>query len=175
MFRWIFERNRSQQAVFRELYPPEELHRILRRERLLADRFGGGFSLLLFSVENPDSGRSTLACVAMTLKHRLRKTDEVGWFDDRRTRIGVVMHRTPAADAWRVADDVCAAFLPKLLAPECSVHYYPTGSLPATEMASSTLQKPAESRPVLPLEPLLVRPMPPIKNLREILVRQTSG
>jgi len=157
MFRWIFRRNRNRQAVFRELYPPEQLHRILCRERLLADRFGGGFSLLLFSVEQSDSGRSTLLCLAMALKRRLRRTDEVGWFDDRRTRIGVVMHRTPAAEAWKVADDVCAAFLPKLPSPKCSVHYYPTGPLLSTDTASSTFQMPAEPRPVLPLEPLFVR------------------
>lgn len=159
MFRWIFQHTRRQHVMLPELCPPEQLQRIVRRERLLADRFGGGFSLLLFAVEDSDSGRATLPCLALTLKRRLRETDEAGWFDDRRTRIGVVMHRTPAAEAWKVADDVCAAFQPQLPAPKCAVHYYPTGSLPAAELADSTLQKPAEPRPVLPLEPLLVQPM----------------
>jgi len=157
MFRWIFRSYRTQPAIFRELYSPGQLHRILRRERLLADRFGGGFSLLLFSVENFVSGQATLACLAITLKRRLRKTDEVGWLDDRRTLIGVVMHRTPAADAWKVADEICAALLPALPLPKCSVHYYPIHALPATDPASSTLPNPAEPRPVVPLEPLLAR------------------
>jgi hypothetical protein len=128
MSRWkLFQKNREEVA-FRGLHTTERLRSILRRERELADRFGGGFSLLTFAPRNQEDHLAALVHLAQALKKRLRFSDEVGWLDDQHTQIGVVMHRTPAAAAAKVAEEVCQAFPPRITAPACTVSSYPSGA-----------------------------------------------
>jgi lipopolysaccharide/colanic/teichoic acid biosynthesis glycosyltransferase len=118
-------RSHGVEFAFCELHSASEFRRILRRERLLADRFGGGFSLLTFAPGSPGGSLAALAQLAQCLKPRLRFTDEAGWVDAQCTVVGVVMHRTPAAAAWKVADEVCEALPAAIPPPLCEVYYYP--------------------------------------------------
>ena len=123
---WKLFQNDREEVAFRGLYTTEQLRRILQRERELADRFGGGFSLVTFAPRSQENRLTALVHLSETLKKRLRFSDEVGWLDDQHTQIGVVMHRTPAAVAAKVAEDVCQTLPPRIPAPVCTVFYYPS-------------------------------------------------
>jgi hypothetical protein len=120
-----FEDNRDGVA-FRGLHTAQRLRRILRRERDLADRFGGGYSLVCFTADCRDTRLAALRPLAKALKKRLRFSDEVGWLDDERTQIGVVMHRTPGAAAAQVADEICRMLSPRVPPPLFEVSSYPS-------------------------------------------------
>jgi hypothetical protein len=121
---WLFFRRRPEET-FEHWRSPEQLRRSVQRERDLADRFQGGFSLLVFSPRREEASPQLFLELARILQTRLRRADEIGWLNDQRTRAAVVMHRTPARGAWKVADDLCAAFPDKADAPLCEVYTYP--------------------------------------------------
>jgi lipopolysaccharide/colanic/teichoic acid biosynthesis glycosyltransferase len=151
----------------REIHLPSQMRRIIKRERLLVDRFGGGFSLLVLKLRDGQDYHRASEHLLKTLESRLRFTDETGWLDDEHSRIGVVMHRTPPQGAWKVADDICQAFPAEILPPVCAVYYYP--SYPGMEAecltnADGQPRKEAEGRGVRPMEPLFVRKMPAWKR-----------
>src|SRR5437764_5402507 len=113
----------TQDPVLDSLCPPDKLRRILERERVRADRTGEPLSLVAFAGRCPEPERTTPSLVAKILRCRLRATDDIGWLDDR--QIGVVLPTTPAAGAWKVAEDVCREFPPDLPPPVCTVYTYP--------------------------------------------------
>lgn len=156
----------SQDPILDSLCPPEQLRRILERERVRADRTGEPLSLVAFAARGPEPDRATPTLVARALRGRLRATDDLGWLDDR--QVGVVLPTTPAAGAWKVADDVCLEFPKDVPPPVCTVYTYPLDWPGGTEMASDAAGD-AESTtrteaPALGLEMLLSRPMPAWKR-----------
>lgn len=65
----------------RELYHPDQMAAVLRRERARSDRQQCGFSLVLFRLESaPFRERSLLRLAAVLLK-LIRETDELGRYD----------------------------------------------------------------------------------------------
>src|SRR5262249_59844939 len=115
---------RCPEGVLRGLHPPDELRRILERERARADRTGDSLSLLTFTPRFPEGAFVALASLAKVLRQRLRATDEVGWLDDR--RIGAVLPNTSARGAWKVADDIALEYPADLPLPVCTVYSYPS-------------------------------------------------
>jgi len=94
---------------------------ILERERARADRNGHGFSLVTFDLDgrNPHYAGH----LKQVLADRLRLTDELGWYDDR--RIGVLLFNTPRQGAWNYANRIKDTLAPTAPAPEFSVFTYP--------------------------------------------------
>jgi lipopolysaccharide/colanic/teichoic acid biosynthesis glycosyltransferase len=114
---------RRADPALRELQPADKLRRILERERARSDRTGEPLSLVTFSPRCPESESRTPVLVAKVLRGRLRSTDVAGWLDGR--QIAVILPTSPAAGAWKVADDVCVEFPKDVPPPICTVYTYP--------------------------------------------------
>jgi lipopolysaccharide/colanic/teichoic acid biosynthesis glycosyltransferase len=114
---------RRPETVLDGLPSPENLRRILDRERARSDRTGEPLSLVTFAPRSAEAEAETPLLVARILAGRMRTTDVVGWLEGR--RIAVVLPTTPAAGAWKVADDVCVEFPKEVPPPICTVYTYP--------------------------------------------------
>lgn len=172
---WLFFRRRPEPGVS-DWAPPERLRRILQRERDLAERFGGGFCLLVFSASRTEIESALFARLAAILHRRLRSSDQVGWLDPHRSRAAVVMHRTPAWGAWRVAGDVCDAFAPGAEIPRCEVFVYPFAS-PWNELTNKDFQPSVAGQECVAqsMEPLLAAPaVPPARAIAGAVSEKTS-
>ena len=137
----------------------EQLRWVLERERARSDRGSRVFSLLAFTLRDRGVDVEALESLLRILQDRLRFYDEVGWLED--GRIGVVLPDTPGAGAWKVADDVVAAYPLTFEPPLCQVYTYPSdwaelgdGEIAAPESGES------KQRPARRMEPLFVRRMP---------------
>jgi lipopolysaccharide/colanic/teichoic acid biosynthesis glycosyltransferase len=156
-FQRLYLRRRS--ASPRGLLSPEQMRDVLLRERQRSDRNGHVFSLLTFLVREEHSPDAALPLIGV-LKNRLRSTDELGWLAP--GCIGAVLPYTPAAGAWKVADDVIAAISLEGEPPACEVFCYPNDEPAASSEEPHAGQLLAEFlvRPARSMEPLFVRPMP---------------
>jgi PleD family two-component response regulator len=102
----------------------EEFRAILDRERARSNRSGQSFSLVIFDLEDVNGDSGCVRRLAYVLSHRVRATDEIGWFDER--RIGVVLPYTAPDVAWKVPDDVCQMIAAGALSPSYTVYTYPS-------------------------------------------------
>jgi lipopolysaccharide/colanic/teichoic acid biosynthesis glycosyltransferase len=162
---------RSGEAALRELTPMPQFRRMLSRERARSDRTGQGFSLVIFAPRDPRSVDGTLRRLAIVLQRRLRTSDEAGWVDGE--RLGAFLPCTPAAGAWKVADDVCAAFPIELDPPFCRVYCYPgvnRGSGTPLPVHDAALAAGDDDRPVESAEVLFCRGLPWWKRSLDVLL-----
>ena len=142
------------------LCSPEQLQRILGRERTRAERTGEPLSVITFTPRLPQRRAAAVACLAQVLRARLRITDEAGWLDNQ--AVCAVLPATAAEGAWKVADDICARFPPSLELPLCAVY-----SCPAERRANGAAAtpnghaRPAPTRSVIAREKLFLQPPPP--------------
>lgn len=105
----------------------ETFRAILERERARSDRNSHLFSLAVFDVGRNAARGEMTEHLARVLTSRIRFTDEVGWLGD--TIIGVLLPETPAAGAWKFAEDVCGALADPGPPPACKVYTYPIEGL----------------------------------------------
>ncbi len=152
------------------LHPPDRFRRILERERARSNRTGEPLSLVAFAPRCPEADGPTPALLAGILQTRLRSTDVAGWLDDR--QVGVVLPTTPAAGAWKLADDVCLEFPKHVPPPICTVYSHPNdwtdGGERVSEPAEAAAPVAAEKR-TLGLELLFVQPHPAWKRALDVL------
>lgn len=145
----------------------EEIQRLLDRERARADRTGSKLSILVFPCENaPD----LVPILVEILRSRLRTTDEVGWLD--RDSLCAVLPDTPAAGAWKVADDVAHSLSTDLPFAGYLVYTYPDEPLGRSGETVETqpAEAPPEARVTVALESLLVQPTPMWKRAVDVIV-----
>lgn len=116
----------SREAFARDIHDPAAMARLVRYERSRAERSGVGFSVLLVESRDADDAQALLSQVLRYLSQRLRTIDEIGWLDDE--RIGALLPYTPAAGAWKVADDIVAALEDVDAPPLLKVLTYPDPS-----------------------------------------------
>ena len=102
----------------------QEFRAILDRERARVNRNGHEFSLVVFDLGSVNQDSAHARRLADVLSHRVRATDEIGWFDER--RIGVALPYTAPEGALKVADDVCQTISTRALAPSYTVYTYPS-------------------------------------------------
>lgn len=87
------------------LLTAEQTNLAIQRESLRVDRkAGSSLVLLLFRFNGAPGAPSTLRLVK-TILHRIRITDDVGWFDDQ--HIGLLLPDTSPGGAWRLAQQIC--------------------------------------------------------------------
>ena len=110
--------------TLRHLLTPEHMTIAVQRETARADRNGAQFALVLFRTRNKDLQSLSNIRLAKIVLHRVRATDDVGWFDER--HLAVLLPDTAPAGAWRFADQVCTLISAKGTRPLCSVYSYPT-------------------------------------------------
>ena len=160
---------RTSSAALREVTPAALFRRTLARERARTDRTGQGFSLVNFSPRDSESAEATMRRLALILQRRLRFSDEVGWLDQE--RLAALLPCTPASGAWKVADDVCAAFPADSYPPHCTVYCYPNDDRNERAAAGRhrvVLQN-GDDRPVESLEMLFCRGLPGWKRALDIV------
>lgn len=158
---------RAPSSALNGLLSPEQLARVLERERARSDRTGEVFTLAVLAVGKQKSARETLAHLARILQRRLRLTDDAGLLDHR--RIGVVLPATPVSGAWTVVDDVCVCVPAGLPLPECSVYCYPSDWPAAENGGEAKDEEPVDAqRPAQAMDQLFVRRLPLWKRLIDV-------
>jgi lipopolysaccharide/colanic/teichoic acid biosynthesis glycosyltransferase len=103
------------------IYPIEQFAAALERERARADRNGHQIAVALIPVRPADGVRTSH--LLEVLRHRLRVTDEAGWYDE--SRVGVLMPYTSCQGAWHMVQDLCRLMQGGLSLSECRVYLYP--------------------------------------------------
>jgi lipopolysaccharide/colanic/teichoic acid biosynthesis glycosyltransferase len=138
----------------------------LQIERQRADRADSAFSLLAFAPERREVDKATYECLRDILGRRLRTTDLAGWIDDH--RIAATLPGTPAAGAWKLAEDVCREFPAEIPAPVCTILAYPSeGALKELRRDSGRPSPPCHLA-VQPMETLFMVKMPIWKRTLDI-------
>ena len=116
--------HRNQVPALDGICSAEKFRAVLNRERARVNRNGHEFSLVVFDLGSVSWDSAHTRHLAHVLSHRVRATDEVGWFDER--RIGVGLPCTGPEGALRVADDVCQTIANGALSPSYTVYTYPS-------------------------------------------------
>ena len=159
----------------REVYRPDAVAAMIRRERARADRMGGTFSFVIFEpLDGPEAAGRRRAVRAKRLERIvcrcIRASDEMGHTPTK--GVCAVLPDTGAAGAWKFAGRVTAATGRHRSPTGCAVYTYPTdaasaGPAPANPPASTPQtagpERPegSESHPrALPMELLLARGTP---------------
>lgn len=154
-------------SALRSLLSPEQLDRVLQRERARSDRTGDVFSLAVFAVGGSNADSDTLAHLARILQRRLRLTDDAGLLGEQ--KIAIVLPATPASGAWTVVDDICVCVPAGLPLPECVVYCYPTDWSSGEKTNRNEEERTDAARPVQTMEKLLVRRLPVWKRVIDIV------
>jgi lipopolysaccharide/colanic/teichoic acid biosynthesis glycosyltransferase len=164
-------------ALLRRLLTPPtprsaEFHALIARERGRADRNGNVFSLVIFRMANLPPGISVQRRMLMTLRSRLRDTDELGWYDDQ--LLGAILPYASRQDAQRIAENICTSMSIPASTEIFRVYTYPDSWFSGQRLAAaldSTPAIPAES-PAAPME----EPPPVNRWPSETVVKQgTAG
>src|SRR5262245_24228292 len=82
------------------LHSPEQTRKILDRERERAERSGCPVSVAIFRASSAANGSQPFEYLVKLLQGRMRKTDEIGWFDQ--AELCVVMPNTKREGARKV-------------------------------------------------------------------------
>ena len=127
LMRWISwlckSTNGSYVNTFSIIQSQESFRASIIHERQRVDRNQHILSLLLFTVGKQNTNGVIAQQLAHLLAERIRSTDEVGWFDNK--RIGVILPDTCADGAYKLANEICKTFNPETSVPKYVVHTYP--------------------------------------------------
>ena len=103
-----------------EFYSEEEFRRIIDRERARADRTDHQFSLILLDFGFNNRNHNSNGRLLQKISSRIRKIDEIGWYDPR--RIGIILPYTSEQGAQRFAESLCELMEPSTT--ECTFNVY---------------------------------------------------
>ena len=103
-----------------EFYSEEEFRRIIDRERARADRADHQFSLILLDMGFNNANHNSNGRLLQKISSRIRKIDEIGWYDP--SRIGIILPYTSEQGAQRFAESLCELMDPS--ATECTFNVY---------------------------------------------------
>jgi lipopolysaccharide/colanic/teichoic acid biosynthesis glycosyltransferase len=162
LFRKLF--CRPAPPALEDLLPPEQMRKVLARERSRADRTADRFALIAFAMPAGELPDGAWAVLVRALKARLRFTDEVGWLED--GQLAAVLAGTGADGAWKVVTDVSdglEAFPPLC----CSVYEYPSGGR-STEEVLTEFEAGEQPAPV-GIEPLFELSLPVWKRALDVM------
>ena len=153
------------------LHSVDRMHAILERERLRSDRGHSVFALLTLTLSKC-CDRRELADLARIVRDRIRITDDAGLLDPR--RIGVVLSETPAAGAWKLAEDICDLLPAESRRPKCAVYVYPFDPAQRDVDTAVEVDQPMDSREARPMQVLFVRSLPAWKRVIDVIGAGTA-
>ena len=113
----------SRKRHVRELYNPDQIGAVLRRERARSDRQHCGFSIVLFRLDITPFHERPLIRLATVLLKLIRETDELGRYDQH--TLCAVLPDTDAVGASILIARVRRATHGKGYEPICSIYTYP--------------------------------------------------
>ncbi len=102
-------------------YSEADFRRVLQRERVMTDRSGRSFSVILLTAR--DQRPETLARMLPYLDRRLRASDELGWLNA--AQLGLLLRDTDAVGAGALVRQLTAELTARECAPACRVSTYP--------------------------------------------------
>ena len=103
-----------------KIHYEQEFHSIIEKERARADRTDHQFSLIVLDLGSPDGNHHTTEHILQKIFRRVRRIDEIGWYDQ--NRIGIILPYTSAQGAQKFAESLNNSFsLPK---EECRLNVY---------------------------------------------------
>ena len=105
------------------IYSKKTFQKIIEKERIRANRDDHIYSILLFRLDLIKQNGNDLGILLQTLSGRVRRIDEIGWYDD--SRIGVILPYTSMQGACRLAESICESMKKISKKPECDVYTYP--------------------------------------------------
>ena len=111
------------------IHSSEDFHKVLKRERFRADRNNHEFSLIVFDVGVLKKNMGAARHFIDILTSRVRVSDEVGLYDER--RLAVLLPDTSSRGAKVLADNVCREVpaSASCLEYECFTYTYPSQKL----------------------------------------------
>jgi lipopolysaccharide/colanic/teichoic acid biosynthesis glycosyltransferase len=113
----------SRKRHVRELYNPDQIGAVLRRERARSDRQHCGFSIVLFRLDITPFHERPLIRLATVLLKLIRETDELGRYDQH--TLCAVLPDTDAVGASILIARVRRATHGKGYEPTCTIYTYP--------------------------------------------------
>jgi lipopolysaccharide/colanic/teichoic acid biosynthesis glycosyltransferase len=116
--------NKAKGGVCNRIHSVEEFRLLLERERVRTERTGVKFSLVIFGIGNQKNPLISIEGLANVLTHRVRLTDEVGWFDEQ--EYGVLLINTSTEGAWKFVQDILQGVPNAALIRSFKVYTYPT-------------------------------------------------
>lgn len=102
----------------------EDFSILIKRERFRADRNNQKFSLITFDTGGQNKNLSNIGLLTDILTERLRVSDEVGWFDER--RIAVLLPETTIKGARKLAHCISEKIACAGMLLPCTVYMYPS-------------------------------------------------
>src|SRR3990170_1398630 len=150
---------------FNGIHSSDAFRAVLERERARSERTGQIFSLVIFGIKSGNgTAAATLARLGNDITRKIRKSDEVGWYDE--NRIGTILIGTSAEGAWQFVDIIkkrVEEVEPDLI---CTVYSYPSHGIHSNVHGESPKdqQTPSEHT-VERLDILFARPIPMWKRL----------
>ncbi len=106
-----------------EIYFPQHLNGVIRRERARADRQKGQFSLVMFRLV-PVRGRWATLRLSRIVLNEVRTTDEVGQYD--RNTVCAILPETTPEGAWKLIERVHDRAADKNMVIEPVIYTYPS-------------------------------------------------
>lgn len=96
---------------------------IIEKERIRADRDNHNCSIVLFSIDFNEQHDDALSILIKTICGRVRRIDEVGWYDN--YRVGVILPYTSMQGAGKFAEYICTSMENVSKKTSCEVYTYP--------------------------------------------------
>ncbi len=106
-----------------KIHAINDFHTILKRERSYSERNNHGFSLIVFDVGILEKHKILAKNLINILTSRVRISDDVGWFDER--RVGILLPDTSSKDAGLLAKMTCKKIAVIEPTPLCNIYTYP--------------------------------------------------
>jgi PleD family two-component response regulator len=94
----------KEKSSAKSIHNRNEFHELIKLERERVHRNNMQFSLLIIPIHAKDSTKSGITQMVQTVSKRVRKTDQLGWYDD--IHLGVLMPNTGNAGAQVVANEI---------------------------------------------------------------------
>jgi len=149
-----------------QLHNPSQLAWVIQRERARSDRNGQPFCLLALMLRADAQSSEAVERLVAICRARLRVTDEFGWLEN--DTLAIVLPETPAAGAWKVADDLCVSMPDHLEPPACRVYFYPRGGEQLADDREEELA-PHNRESTVGLEALFCRALPIWKRTLDLV------
>ena len=153
--------------TLQDVLSPEQLGKMLARERARADRTGERFAVVTFSPHGGELAEDAWGELAKVVKSRLRLTDEVGWLGA--GNLCLVLGGTGTEGAHKVVKDIGEQLggFPTLC---CSIYEYPSAGsnreevLEGGQLDGQVIQEPS----IVGIGPLFERSMPLWKRCLDV-------
>jgi GGDEF domain-containing protein len=90
------------------IHSEEEFRSIIERERARADRTDHQFSLIVLDLGFREGNHNTNRSLLQKVISRMRRIDEIGWYDQ--NHIGIILPYTSTQGAQKFAESLCSSF-----------------------------------------------------------------